>query len=451
MPDVRTSQDNHVIPYRVLISGKDRQMGIFLNLQRKIRVPHYDRVKLEQYRLHLLRKQIEYCTDRVPYYSRLFRKIGLAGKHITSLNVLREIPPISKEDIRGNYHAFISRDYDIHRLHKSHTSGSTGQPFWTFYDRECWVIKKYFSKYRARYFCGLRPGDKIAKLECEPVSTIDKERRKLISPQRMMRMRTFSIFDDVDRVADALMQYKPRHIYGYPSFLLRLAQFAELQGISFPQLRRIFTSSEYLSYTVSAYLSKMFKAGVYDIYGCNEFKEVAWQCRPNVGYHINEDELIVEIIDDRGRSEIGDTDGQIIITDLLNRAMPLIRYRMKERGMKLSGQCQCGCGFARMKPLAGRASDDIILPNGKALSPYMITTSIEKTTGLLQYQVVQEAADVLKAHLILNSESKESASRQIDVILRNLTDGLMDIKINLCNHIDVEENGKFRVIKKLIN
>lgn len=420
---------------------------MFHQLHTAIRAPYFSDHKLHRHRLDLLRQQIQFCAEQVPYYSRLFRKIGLTAKHVTNLSILNEIPTLSKDRIRDNYGDFLGRGLDIPRLRKDHTSGSTGQPFWTYYDRLSWFRKKYVSKLRARVLCGFRPGERILKLECEPSASDDGVHSLPVSASKLMRSQTYSIFDEADRVANAMVRFKPRHIYGYPSYLFRLARYVDVNKYSFPYLKRIFTSSEYLSDNVRRYISTSFRTEVHDIYGCNEFKEVAWQCRPDSGYHVNEDEIIFEILDDKERPAADGAPGQIVITDLLNRAMPLIRYRMKDWGVKLSAKCQCGCPFGLMKPLAGRASDDIVLPNGRTLSPYEITTSIEKVRGLRQYQIVQESPDVLRASLNIDDAMEAYASRQIADTLRDLTDGLVEIKIELRHNIQIEDNGKFRVIK----
>ena len=420
---------------------------MFANLQNALKAPYFARDRLIQNSVYLLRCQIEYCAEYVPFYSRLFRKLGLAGKHVTSLKILREIPPVSKEDIRDNYPAFLGRNHHIDKLKKDHTSGSTGQPFLTYYDRSYWVRKKYLSKFRTRILCGYRPGNKIVKLECEPNNALNQKHRKPWSPQRLMRTRNFSMFEDVAKVAYATLTFNPSVIDGYPSYLFRLAQYCESRQLSLTGLKLLFTSSEYLSATVNQYLSEFFNVRVNDIYGCNEFKEVAWQCRAGNGYHINEDELVLEILDDQDNPLDCEDAGQIVITDLLNRAMPLIRYRMADTGMRLHEKCTCGCNFAMMKPLAGRASDNIILPDGRVISGYLITTSIEKTPGLRQYQVIQQTAESLVVKLNLESGQRAKASSQINEKLRCVTGNRMSIDIQFCDRIGVEENGKFRVIK----
>jgi phenylacetate-coenzyme A ligase PaaK-like adenylate-forming protein len=130
--------------------------------------------------------------------------------------------------------------------------------------------------------------------------------------------------------------------------------------------------------------------------------------------------------------------------------MPLIRFWVGDKGLKLRAKCNCGCAFDLMQPLAGRASDYIALQDGAQLSPFRITTSIEKTRGLLQYQIVQETEKVLCMRVIFEDPYFEMGCHEIKQTLEELTAGKMTIRIDRCDRINVETNGKFKVVKNLL-
>lgn len=186
-----------------------------------------------------------------------------------------------------------------------------------------------------------------------------------------------------------------------------------------------------------------------DIYGSTEFKEVAWECEQHQGYHINEDEVVCEILN-------GDTPalpgkiGDIVLTDLRNLAMPLIRYRIHDRGRILRNGCPCGRTFSLMLPVAGRASDDILLPNGEKISPYRFTTAIEKFAGLLQYQLIQQSETNICVNVIIDKKTEKSTFTTIEQTVQGITKGLMRVSIQKTDEIFSEENGKFKVVKNLI-
>jgi phenylacetate-CoA ligase len=122
-----------------------------------------------------------------------------------------------------------------------------------------------------------------------------------------------------------------------------------------------------------------------------------------------------------------------------------------DEGVLIDKACTCGLGFALMKPLTGRASEHLYLPNGRSLSPFLFTTSIEKTLGLLQYQVIQERVDAIRIKTIFEEGSFESGSAIIRSILMKMTENSMIISVENCDKINIDDNGKFMVVKNLIH
>ncbi len=204
----------------------------------------------------------------------------------------------------------------------------------------------------------------------------------------------------LEKTVQQLTGFSPAALYGSPSYFFLLGQYISKNNIKLTSVKKIFTSSEYLQETVREYIKEKFEAEVFDIYGSTEFKEVAWECEKHEGYHINEDEVIIEILKDEIPASPG-TIGNIVITDLRNSVMPLIRYQMNDKGMLIKEQCSCGRTFSTMKPFAGRSSEYIVLPNDEILSPYLFTTSIEKIEGLLQYQIIQINKNKLLVNIVV--------------------------------------------------
>jgi phenylacetate-CoA ligase len=185
---------------------------------------------------------------------------------------------------------------------------------------------------------------------------------------------------------------------------------------------------------------------VYDHFGCTEVKEVAWQCPQQSGYHINEDEIICEVLVDGNPAPPGEM-GDIVVTDLHNRAMPLIRYRIGDQGMLTPDACSCGIKFSMMLPTGGRASDHILLPDGVMFSPYQFTTAIEKIPNLQQYQIVQKSREVLELHLIAPIAERARVHSAVLEKINAVVSGKMRVVVQFQEKLTIEENGKFRVVK----
>jgi phenylacetate-coenzyme A ligase PaaK-like adenylate-forming protein len=118
--------------------------------------------------------------------------------------------------------------------------------------------------------------------------------------------------------------------------------------------------------------------------------------------------------------------------------------------MLIEKKCSCGRTFSMMKPSAGRASEYIILPNDEFLSPYLFTTNLEKINGLLQYQIIQITKEKILVNVVTNREDFDRVAGTIKSILSNITNHLMEIEVQLKTKLNIEENGKFKVVKNLI-
>ncbi|MBC2717012.1 MAG: phenylacetate--CoA ligase family protein [Desulfobacteraceae bacterium] len=415
-------------------------------MKRNIRSPRKD---LDRLRLNLLQKQILNIFENVPFYREVFNKLKIAPKDFKTMNDLRELPIIMKEDIRNNGKKFLNEKMNLEKCFHSFTSGSTGQPFMSFFDKRCWMRKKYLSKLRARFACGMRPGERVAIFESEPAEKLEILNRHHFLRNLFLKVTYFSLFDDMEAMLKRLIAFKPQNAYGPQSYFFHLARKIKKTNQSLPFLKRIYTSSEYGQSHVTQFIRNILHVEVYDIYGSTEFKEVAWECEHHQGYHINEDDVLCEILNGNTPANPGEI-GDIVLTDLRNLAMPLIRYRIQDRGRMLAESCLCGRTFSRMLPVVGRASEYIRLPDGEKISPFHFTTSIEKFKGLLQYQLIQKSETDILIKVILDENTGNETCMNIKKTIKNITRGRMQIHVRKTDKILPEENGKFKVVKNMI-
>lgn len=400
---------------------------------------------LDDLRLMLFKKLLGEAFEYVPFYKNLnFRVENFQG-----LSDLNKLPIVTKKDIRRDCSQFLSTKVEKNRLHRSFSSGSTGEPTAAYYERHYWIRKKYFSKLRARMTCGMRFGERVAIFEPESPEKINRKNQLFFYSHGLFRIRYFSMFECFDKTATELIVFNPHSIYAMPGFLFQFSKY--LGNAQFTCLKRIFTASEYLDANMRIFLTEKFQTEIFDHYGCNEVKEVAWECEKHEGYHINEDELIIEVLNGSepvGFGEVGD----IVITDLRNQIMPFIRYRIHDKGMLLSQKCSCGRSFSLMQPVAGRASEYVQLPDGDKLSPYQFTTAIEKIEGILQYQFIQINEKELQIKLVMDSPNRKIEMKEIKSRIKSVTRQTMAVQTDLCEEIALEANGKFKVVKNnLVN
>jgi phenylacetate-CoA ligase len=228
-------------------------------------------------------------------------------------------------------------------------------------------------------------------------------------------------------------------MYSFPSYFSLLAD----RKTNRINPSRIFTSSEMLDLKTRKKIEGSFKAELFDIYGCTEVKEIAWECQEHNGYHINSDWLLIEFIKD-GKAMV-EGEGSIVVTSLYNQGMPLIRYELGDTGKLLEGRCPCGRGLPLMAPALGRSVDYFILPDNSIISPYIMTCAVENIEGMKQYQIVQEEKRVVIVNIIPNSQFNKESKQNIKSTLEQVLTGVA-VYVNLVEEIAREENGKYRIV-----
>jgi phenylacetate-CoA ligase len=355
---------------------------------------------------------------------------------------LASLAPVSKQELRRGGHRVFDHGALSPEWYSSASSGSTGEPFRVYYEPRAWARLKYLVKLRARAACGVRPIDRVALLDAtKPASA-----HALLA--RTSRWRRISILQPTTEVAAALRAFAPDVLYGLPSALLDAGRVLQQQGTEIP-LRAVFTSGELLDPLTRDSLSSAWGAPVHDVYGTSETKEIAWQC-VHGGMHLNADVVHLEAVDDAGRSLPTGIEGDLVATLLVNRAMPLIRYRTGDRGILRAEECGCGCPMPLLGVVTGRTSDILVLGNGQRISPYALTCAIEKIPGVLRYQVSQLDRARVRVRAILEAAADRSVvTAQVRTALRYDVAPFLDADVEFVDRLPTGPRAKFRVVEPL--
>jgi phenylacetate-CoA ligase len=356
--------------------------------------------------------------------------------------VLEALDPVGKQELRSAGSRVLTDGRIRPEWLSSSSSGSTGEPFRVYYNARAWATLKYLIKLRARHACGLRLCDRVALLDAFPLEQA--------SPQKEGRSRVarISVLQPAAAIAAQLAEFAPDVVYGLPSALLDVATAFQSQSERLA-VRLLFTSGELLQAAVREELAKAFSARVYDIYGSSETKEIAWEC-PAGGMHVNADVVRVEILDDAGRVlPLGD-EGQIVTTLLVNHAMPLLRYRIGDRGSLLPDPCSCGRSLPRFGVVTGRQADVLVLAGGQRVSPYSVTCALETVGDLLRYQVTQLDPARVRVRAIVGSASdRGQVSNRVRAVLRTHVAPFLEAEVEFVDRLPTGPRAKFRVVQPL--
>ncbi|MFH1681293.1 MAG: hypothetical protein ABIH26_11715 [Candidatus Eisenbacteria bacterium] len=400
-------------------------------LQRDQRLPP-DALRALQWKR--LRRILRHAYDRSPHYREKLDRSGVRPEEVRTPEDLARIPLLRREDLRAP-EKILARDFSLDRLPSSFSSGSTAVGTRTYFDPDAWLLGRYLIKLRARLACGVRPWDRIALFQWIPAAETPLRRH-------LLRQRSFGIDRSFDDVLPEVRRYAPTVLYGFPGYLRRLGEAAK--GRIRPRL--VFTSGEILDRETRRSIEEAFGAATYDIYGCTEMKEIAWECPERGSYHINADWLYVEILPEAAEDAPARS---IVVTSLYNYAMPLIRYLVGDAGRLIDGVCGCGRTLPLMAPEIGRAVDYVRLPGGGEVSPYTVMTPVEALPGVGQFEVLQESIDRVVVRIVPSPSYGEGTRREILESLNSILPGIR-VDVEIVDRIEPQRSGKYRIVQTRI-
>jgi phenylacetate-CoA ligase len=334
------------------------------------------------------------------------------------------------------------------------TGGSTGQPVTVVKTRSAWAWE-LAAAWRGFSWAGVGIGDAQARFWGMPAGQAGRLRAASIDA--VCNRRRFSAFDfsweEMARYERDVARLRPKYFYGYVSMLTMFAEYFRSEGRR-PcfGLTCIITTSEVLSQPQRTLLEGVFGTTVFNEYGCGEVGTIGHECEAG-GMHVNDENLILEIVDGERICQPGEI-GEIVVTDLDNYAMPLIRYRTGDFGTTSRRLCRCGRQLTLLDEVHGRAYDFIVNSKGRRFHGealmYIFEDLKREGASIRQFQVVQRGPSSFLVRLVSPEDSSERSRDRITEEFRRRIDDSANVEFEYVEEIQREKSGKLRVIVGMV-
>lgn len=386
------------------------------------------------------------AATQVPYYHEQWERRRRLGDR-ASWECLENWPILEKETLRENSKAFVADDRNVRRMFHLHTSGTTGTALDLFQSQE--TVRAWYALFEARCrdWYGVSRHDRWATIGGQLVTPVSERRPPfwVWNPAlNQLYMSSYHLAPDlIPHYLDALRRYRITYLEGYTSSLYALAQEAlRLQRNDLGMSVAITNAEPVYDYQREA-IAEAFRCPVRETYGMAEIVAAASECEvgclhlwPEVGW--------IEVIG-RDRSEPNGTAGDLVCTGLLNTDMPLIRYRVGDRGSMAAAGATCPCG--RTLPLLtsvdGRVDDVLFTPDGRRVG--RLDPVFKARLPVREAQIVQEALDRLRVRYVPAPEYTSAAGRSIIERLQARM-GAVEVILEEVNEVPRTANGKFRAV-----
>jgi phenylacetate-CoA ligase len=380
----------------VIIPWYERRWGLETGgLLRSLQQSQYDTPeRIHQRQWDALRKLLEFVSTSNPFYRERFRSAGFRPSELRGPDDLAAIPVLSKDDIRSRGADLISDGYSPEGMFHKRTGGSTGVPVHLYWDRDAYRFKGAVVK-RHDAWAGYRFGDKHATLWG------DTEKRYPLRERIFHALCARTIFLDTLLMDEAhlrnfvqrLRRFRPPVLYGHAHSVYFFTRYLIDEGIDDIRFTALISTAETLLPAERQVIESRFGRVLFDRYGCEELSLIASECESHDGLHIAAEGLYVEVLGGDEQSP-----GRVVVTDLMNRGMPLVRYEVGDLATIAPGRCSCGRGLPRLGRVFGRTTDILYAPDGRKISGVSILdTFVIHVPGVHQAQIVQDALD----HVIL--------------------------------------------------
>jgi phenylacetate-CoA ligase len=407
--------------------------------------------ELQDYQNSRLRSIIHHAYTNVPYYHDLFRSLKLSPSNITSKEDLVKLPVLTKEDVRKCPEKFIAQNIPQNSLIYKTTSGSSGKVFEYCLDKTTLSISRAVGL-RGWEYAGYRVGDNVVTLggssllpKSVPLYTKIRFKFSQNLPLSSYNLNNERLNDYIQQI----IKFNPKYIRGYPSSIAILAGHALEQGIDTINPNGVMTTAETLSKSQREIISSVFQCDVFDQFGCFDGGANASECDQHCGYHISIERAVHEFLDDNGCPVDSGENGHIILTDLWNYAMPLIRYDAGDMGIPTDRTCPCGRGLPLLDKITGRTIEQIVLPDGKRLPGLLFTDIFEHgnvVNAVLDYQIIQEKVDKFVINIVKSDHYSPIISKEIQEHIWGHIGGRVEIQFNFLDEISRSDANKRRIV-----
>jgi phenylacetate-CoA ligase len=361
---------------------------------------------------------------------------------LSSWEVLENWPVLEKEAVRSDPRSFVADGWNPKQMFPAYTSGTTGTPVKLWRTRDTMRSLYALSSARTKGWHGITAEDRWAKLGGQVVTPGDRREPPFWvwnAALNQLYMSTYHLAPDlIEHYLEALVQYRVKYLFGYTSSVFALAHEALRLNRRDIKLKVVITEAEPLFEHQRRAIAEAFQCPVRETYGMGEMVTAASECAegtlhqwPEVG--------VMEVLENNLPVADGEF-GELVCTSLLNSEMPLIRYRVGDRGRFKSGpSCACGRPLPSLEISEAGSYDLLVTRDGRRI---LGLEDVFFNTPIRQAQIIQERLDLIRARYVPAPEFTQESAREIIKAVQARMKGV-EVILEPVADIPRSANGKF--------
>jgi phenylacetate-CoA ligase len=408
---------------------------------------------LRELQLREFRAFAEHCYNRSPYYRALWEARKIHPRDIRCLDDIRLAPTVPKQNLRARTAEFFTES-DRRGMIEMHTSGTTGSPLTVFYSGEDLARRHAFLE-RCRRWAGVRVGQKRATFTGRNIVPPNQKKPPFWRHNRPGRQMLFSPYhlatENLPAYVEALADFQPEIIDGYPSAIHVVAEFILRSGIAGSiRPRAVLVSAETVLEHQRRSIEAAFEAKLYNQYASSEGAPFVSECAKG-RLHVHLDSGVIEVLDAKGNPAGPGQMGQMVVTSFTTHVVPLLRFEIGDTAIAASDPrpCECGLPFPTLDAIVGRVDDILYTPDRGYVG--RLDTVFKSVPGsIVEAQIVQSSQDTIVLRLV--PDKSRYAPAHADAIVKEMRKRLgqmIKIRVEEVDAIPRSANGKMRPVVNL--
>jgi len=360
------------------------------------RLPFRSASAIRRLQQRRLRRMIPHAYGTVPYYRETMDRLGLSPGDFRTVEDLARLPIIEFEQYQADPERFLSTAWPPERCKRLLTGGSTGQPRPVYHTPGA-IYQNAAHGERERSIharlVGRRFGYRetvIASLNSSSSKLQAFSRTRALLPRRLQIQRDYvSMVSPTGENVRRINEFRPDVLYCFGSYVGVLFSYLSETGETMHRPKVITYSNDSLHEPVRRMVEQEHGIPVFGMYQANEALKLGFECEQHTGLHLNIDLYPLRVVDGSGRDVPAGQDGEVVISNLVNRATVLLNYRLGDYATMLPDPCPCGRTLPLLSFPPGRLDDRLTLPDGQTVVPQVLRTAFILERDVRLYQVVQ--------------------------------------------------------------
>lgn len=400
-----------------------------------------------QRQFHALKALIGHACETCPGYRDWWSEHGLAPRTLQSLDDFARWPLLTREKIQTD-RAALRTTQPIPMVAKG-TGGSSGVPlqFDVSHDSH---ERRTALMWRGYGWAGAQPGTRQLYIWGGALKTVPGWKK--------LKQRLHNAFDrktlidcfafTPERMAEHARtwnQCRPEAVVAYVNPLYEFARHCDERRIKLVPPGAIVVGAEKLHPYQRELIERVCCAPVFETYGSREFMLIGAECEQHRGLHVSQENLFVEVLDDDGRPTPDGEEGNVVVTDLFNLAMPFVRYVNGDRAIAGTTQCACGRGLPLMRGVTGRRLDTLVTPDGRKVPGEFFPHLLKDFSAIRRFQVAQQDPSEIVIRVVAPELSVTDRAVLLDAVSA-VTGSVVRVRLDQVDEIPLTAQGKHRIV-----